>query len=62
MNLPKLAHDIRAPIARARTMAHLMDGATPEEFAEYRVMLLEALEDVEKLIKVLDRAPVQAEE
>jgi nitrogen-specific signal transduction histidine kinase len=57
MNLPQLAHDLRSPIARARTMAHLMKDATPEELEEYRQMLIESLEDIERLIKVLDRAP-----
>jgi len=61
MNLPQLAHDLRSPIARARTMAHLMDGATPEELVEYRTLLLEALDQAEDLLRLLDRAPSSAE-
>lgn len=59
MNLPKLAHDIRGPVARARTMAYLMDGATAEELEEYRKLLLAALDEVEALLRDLDRAPAE---
>ncbi|RZA01839.1 MAG: hypothetical protein EOP11_17180 [Proteobacteria bacterium] len=59
MNLPRLAHDIRSPLARARTMVLLLDGATPAEMAEYRELLLDALEDIEQILRPLDNAEDQ---
>ena len=58
MNLAKLAHDLRSPLARARTMTHLLEEATPEELREYRQLLAEALDEAEALVRQLESGSI----
>lgn len=50
----QLAHDLRAPLARAKTLAQLLESASDEERAEYLALLRAALEELDLLIARLD--------
>jgi signal transduction histidine kinase len=49
-DLAQLAHDLRSPLARAKTIAKLLNEATEAERAELQKMLLVALEDLDRKI------------
>jgi len=49
-DLARLAHDLRSPLARAKTIAKLLAEATEAEREELQRMLLQALEDLDKKI------------
>lgn len=50
-DLARLAHDLRSPLARAKTIAKLLAEASEAERVELQKMLLAALEDLDKKIK-----------
>ena len=52
--LARLIHDLRSPLARAKTVAKLLDEATPGERADYICMLLAALEEMDQRMKALE--------
>jgi signal transduction histidine kinase len=52
--MKQLVHDLRSPLARAKTLALLLEGATEEERAEYLSLLLEALRELDSMITKLD--------
>lgn len=49
-DLAQLAHDLRSPLARAKTIAKLLAEAAEAERPELQRMLLAALEDLDKKI------------
>ena len=49
-DLPQLAHDLRAPLARAKTLAKLLREASEQERPELQKLLLQALDDLDKKI------------
>lgn len=54
-DLAQLAHDLRSPLARAKTLAKLLSEASETERDELQKMLLSALEDLDKKIGELSR-------
>ncbi len=49
--LPSLVHDLRSPLARAKTVAKLLQDASPKEREDYLRLLLEALEEMDKRLE-----------
>lgn len=49
-DLAQVAHDLRSPLARAKTIAKLLAEASEAERAELQKMLIAALEDLDKKI------------
>jgi hypothetical protein len=45
--LEKIAHDLRAPLARAKTLLKLMSDSHGSENLRYGAMLKEALDDLD---------------
>lgn len=56
-DLAKLAHDLRSPLARAKTIAKLLAEASEGERPELQKMLLSALEEMDKKIAELNSHP-----
>lgn len=54
-DLAQLAHDLRSPLARAKTIAKLLAEASEAERMELQNMLLAALDDLDKKIGELSR-------
>jgi K+-sensing histidine kinase KdpD len=52
-DLAQLAHDLRSPLARAKTVAKLLAEASEGERVELQAMLLQALEEMDKRISEL---------
>jgi len=60
MSLPEnLLHDLRSPLARAKTVAKLLAEASPEERVEYIRMLLDDLEELDRRIDSLQASSFQ---
>lgn len=57
--MSRLAHDMRAPLAQAKTLALLLQDATEEERSEYLPLLLGALERLDQLIGTLENADTE---
>jgi len=53
-DISRMLHDLRSPLARAKTVAKLLDEASPEERADYLRMLLSALEEMDQRMKALE--------
>ena len=51
---PALAHDLRAPLARARAYAKMLREDCDGEQAELAREVLQALEDLEKLLRAAE--------
>lgn len=51
---PRLAHDLRAPLARARAYAKMLHEDCEGEQAELAHQVLSALEDLEKLLRAAE--------
>jgi hypothetical protein len=54
-DLAKTLHDLRAPLAKAKTLAKLMKEGEPEELQEQLPSLLKYLEELDQKIKELER-------
>lgn len=52
---PKLAHDLRAPLARARAYAKMLREDCEGEQEELAESVLQALDDLETLIRASER-------
>jgi signal transduction histidine kinase len=46
--MKRIIHDLRSPLARAKTLAKLLQEASPGEREECLRLLLEALEELEE--------------
>ena len=51
---PKLAHDLRAPLARARAYSKMLREDCEGEQAELAESVLQALEDLERLLRAAE--------
>lgn len=52
----RFLHDLRSPLARAKTYAKLLEDAAPEEAPELLQQLRRALDDLDKLLREAERA------
>ena len=52
-DLEKIAHDLRAPLARAKTLQKLLSDADDSERARYSLMLADALNELDAKISEL---------
>lgn len=50
--IASVLHDLRSPLARARTLAKLLREATPQEREEYLKLLLSALDELDSRLSL----------
>ena len=57
-DLSQIIHDLRAPLAKAKTLAKLMKEGEPEELQEQLPSLLKYLEEMDQQLKELAKNPI----